>query len=82
MATFADYMKHLLHIIKVAGPEHVGLGADWDGGGGVKGMEDIASLPKITERLVQEGYSEAQIDGILGGNLLRLMRQVEAAAGH
>lgn len=82
MATFADYMKHMLHIIKVAGPEHVGLGADWDGGGGVKGMEDIASLPKITERLVQEGYSEAQIDGILGGNLLRLMRQVEAAAGH
>lgn len=82
LATFNDYMKHLLHIIKMAGPEHVGLGADWDGGGGVKGMEDIASLPKITERLVQEGYSEAQIDGILGGNLLRLMRQVEAAAGH
>lgn len=82
MATFDDFMKHLLHIIKVAGPEHVGLGADWDGGGGVTGMEDIASLPRITERLLKEGYSEAQIDGILGGNVLRVMRQVEAVAAH
>ncbi len=81
-ATFDDYMKHMLHILKVAGPEHVGLGADWDGGGGVKGMEDIASLPKITERLLREGYTEAQIDGVLGGNVLRVMRAVEAAAAH
>nr|WP_175498010.1 dipeptidase [Dokdonella immobilis] len=78
-ATFEDYMKHMLHILEVAGPEHVGLGADWDGGGGVSGMIDVASLPKITERLLREGYSEAQIKGVLGGNLLRVMRAVEAA---
>jgi membrane dipeptidase len=79
-ASFEDYMKHMLHILEVASPEHVGLGADWDGGGGVEGMEDIAALPKITERLLREGYSEAQVEGVLGGNLLRVMRAVEAAA--
>jgi membrane dipeptidase len=78
-ATFDDYMKHMLHILRVAGPEHVGLGADWDGGGGVSGMRDVSSLPKITERLLREGYSEEQIKGVLGGNLLRVLRAVEAA---
>ena len=78
-ATFEDYMKHMLHILEVAGPEHVGLGADWDGGGGVSGMIDVTSLPKITERLLREGYSEDQVRGVLGGNLLRVMRAVEAA---
>lgn len=77
-ATFEDYMKHMLHILEVAGPEHVGLGADWDGGGGVAGMQDVSSLPKITERLLREGYSEAQVRGVLGGNLLRVMRAVAA----
>ncbi|MEZ5461588.1 dipeptidase [Dokdonella sp.] len=77
-ATFEDYMKHMLHILNVAGPEHVGLGADWDGGGGVLGMEDITALPKITERLLQEGYTPEQVKGVLGGNLLRL---IDAAQG-
>jgi membrane dipeptidase len=81
-ATFDDYMRHMLHLIEVAGPEHVGLGADWDGGGGVPGMEDVAALPKITERLLQAGYSERDIDGILGGNVLRVLRQVEAVAAN
>lgn len=79
-ASFEDYMKHMLHILKVAGPEHVGLGADWDGGGGVTGMEDITALPKITERLLKEGYTPEQVKGVLGGNLLRVMRASEAAA--
>lgn len=78
-ATFEDYMKHLLHILDVAGAEHVGLGADWDGGGGVRGMMDVSNLPRISERLLREGYSEAQVRGVLGGNLLRVMRAVEAA---
>ena len=78
-ATLEDYMKHLLHILEVAGPEHVGLGADWDGGGGVAGMEDVSGLPKITERLLLEGYSEVQVTAILGGNLLRVVRAADAA---
>ena len=74
-------MRHLLHVIEVAGPEHVGLGADFDGAGGLTsvGFEDVTALPRITERLLAEGFSEEQIAGFWGGNLLRVMRQVEAA---
>lgn len=79
-ASFEDYMRHLLHILKVAGPKHVGIGADWDGGGGVTGLEDVAALPKITQRLLEEGYSEQQIQDIWGGNLLRIMGEVERIA--
>jgi len=79
-ATFDDYMRHLLHILKVAGPQHVGIGADWDGGGGVAGLEDVSALPRITERLLKEGYTEADVRAIWGGNLLRVLRAVEAAA--
>lgn len=77
-ADFDDYMRHLLHIIKVAGWEHVGLGADWDGGGGVEGYEDIAALPKVVQALLDAGYDEKQIAGILGGNTVRLIRDVQA----
>lgn len=76
-ATFDDYMAHVLHIIKVAGYEHVGFGADWDGGGGVVGMEDITGLPKITARLLQEGYSEAQLAAMWSGNLLRVLGEAQ-----
>lgn len=70
---FDDYMAHVLHILEVIGPEHVGFGADWDGGGGVAGMEDITALPKITARLLAEGYTESQIASMWSGNLLRVL---------
>ncbi len=79
-ATLEDYFAHILHILKVAGPDHVGFGADWDGGGGVVGLEDITDLPKITARLLQEGYTEQQIENIWSGNLLRVIRQAQAVA--
>jgi membrane dipeptidase len=79
-ADFDLYMRALLHAIRVMGVDHVGLGADWDGGGGVIGMEDITALPRISARLRREGYSEADIAKVMGGNLLRVMRQVQAAA--
>lgn len=80
-ADFEMYMASMLHVLKLVGPDHVGLGADWDGGGGVAGMEDVAALPRITERLVAEGYSEEDIRKILGGNVIRLLRTAEAAKG-
>ena len=79
-ATLEDYFAHILHILKVAGPDHVGFGADWDGGGGVEGLEDVSLLPKITARLLQEGYTEQQIENIWSGNLLRVIRQAQALA--
>jgi membrane dipeptidase len=79
-ADFDDYMRHLLHIIQVAGWEHVGLGADWDGGGGVDGYEDITALPKVVQALLDAGYSDIQVRAILGGNTIRLIREVQALA--
>lgn len=81
-ADFDLYMRSMLHAIRVMGIDHVGLGADWDGGGGVIGMEDVTALPRISARLRQEGFSEADVAKVMGGNLLRVMRQVQAAAAH
>ncbi len=80
-ATFDDFMGHVLHALKLIGPDHVGIGLDWDGGGGVTGMEDVASVHKITERLLAEGYKPDDIRKIWGGNVLRLLRAAEADAG-
>jgi membrane dipeptidase len=79
-ATFDMFMRSMLHAIAVMGVDHVGLGADWDGGGGVQGMEDIRFLPRISERLRLEGFSDRDIAKIMGGNLLRVMRQAQAFA--
>jgi membrane dipeptidase len=79
-------MQNLLHALKIAGPDHVGIGADWDGGGGVIGMEDVADLGKVTAALKQAGYNDADIAKIWSGNLLRVLRAAEdyarTAASH
>jgi len=79
-ATFDDVMANLLHALKVAGVDHVGIGLDWDGGGGVAGMEDVADVPRITEALLAAGYSRADIAKIWSGNVLRVLAAAEAAA--
>jgi membrane dipeptidase len=79
-ATLDEFMRSLLYAIKVMGVDHVGLGADWDGGGGLQEMKDISGLPMITARLRQAGYSEADIEKIWSGNTLRLLRQAERHA--
>jgi membrane dipeptidase len=79
-ASFDDFMKHVLHALEVVGPEHVGIGADWDGGGGVTGMEDVSALPKITERLLAAGYSQADLQKIWSGNVLRVLHAAEQYA--
>jgi membrane dipeptidase len=79
-ANFDDFMKHVLHALEVVGPQHVGLGADWDGGGGVTGLQDVADLPKITQRLLAAGYSEQDLAAIWSGNVLRVLRKAEEYA--
>ena len=76
-ASFEDFMGSLLHTLKLVGPEHVGIGADWDGGGGVVGFEDVADLPKVTARLKAAGYTDADLSAIWGGNVLRVMKQAQ-----
>jgi membrane dipeptidase len=76
-ATFEDYMAHLLHALKVAGVDHVGIGIDFDGGGGVTGLDDATDYPRITGRLLKEGYTEADLQKIWSGNVLRVLRAAE-----
>jgi membrane dipeptidase len=73
-------VDHVDHAVKVGGIDHVGLGSDFDGAEMPYGMEDVSRLPRITDALLQKGYSESDIEKILGGNALRLMQDVEAAA--
>lgn len=78
-ATFEDFMNHLNHALKVAGVDHVGIGIDFDGGGGVTGLNDASDYWKISERLLAEGYTREDLAKIWGGNVLRLLRAAEAA---
>jgi membrane dipeptidase len=79
-ADFERYMAMVLHVIQVAGVDHVCFGADWDGGGGIKGMEDISALPQVTARLRAAGYSDADLAKMWGGNILRILGEAERAA--
>lgn len=76
-ATFEDFMKHLLHALNTAGVEHVGIGADWDGGGGDVGLEDCSQNWKITARLLKKGYKVADLEKIWSGNALRVLKAAE-----
>ncbi len=79
-ATFDDFMKHVLHAIDVAGIDHVGMSGDFDGGGGLEGLDDITAYPKITAALLKAGYSKDDVAKFWGGNVLRVMRQAQAMA--
>jgi membrane dipeptidase len=72
-------IDHIDHIAKVAGVDHVGLGSDFDGVSGAtpSGIDSAADLPKITQALLDRGYSAEDIKKILGGNLMRVFREVE-----
>jgi membrane dipeptidase len=75
---FSVLIDHIDHIAKVAGIDHVGLGSDFDGIPSLpEGIDSAADLPKITEALMARGYSPSDCDKILGGNFLRVFRQVE-----
>lgn len=72
-ANFEQFIAMVLRAIEVAGPDHICFGADWDGGGGLMGIEDIAAQPKITARLKAAGYSDADIEKMWSGNVLRIL---------
>lgn len=78
-SSFEKFMEHMLYMLELVGPDHVGMGADWDGGGGVVGMSDVAALPRVSEALLEAGYTEEDLAKIWSGNMMRLMREVEAA---
>ncbi len=76
-ATILDAMQHLDHAIQVMGIDHVGLGTDFDGDGGICGLANASELTNFTRQLLDHRYSEDDIQKIWGGNFLRVMRQVQ-----
>lgn len=76
-ASWERIVEHIDHAVKLVGPDHVGLGSDFDGGSMPVGMEDCTKLPQITEALMRKGYKEDDLRKILGLNTLRLMERVE-----
>ena len=79
-ATLLDAMEHLEHMIAVAGVEHVGIGSDFDGDGGVPGIASASEMINITRLLLHKRYSENDLSLIWGGNFLRVMQLVQDAA--
>jgi membrane dipeptidase len=79
-ATISDVADHIDHIVKVAGIDHVGIGCDFDGGGGIDDVFDASEVMNITIELVRRGYSEVEIEKIWGGNFMRVFRDVRAVA--
>jgi membrane dipeptidase len=75
VGTVAD---HIEHIAKIAGIDHVGIGSDYDGVSALpQGLEDVACFPNLTAELLRRGYSEGDVKKVLGGNVLRVMREAE-----
>ena len=80
LANVKNVVDHIDHIVNVAGIDHVGIGCDFDGGGGIEGVFDASEVMNITIELVRRGYSEDQIEKIWGGNLIRVFKEVQAIA--
>ena len=79
-ANLKDFVDHIDHAVKLLGIDHVGISSDFDGGGGVIGWNDASETLNVTVELVRRGYTEAQIEKLWGGNLLRVLEEVERIA--
>lgn len=76
----ADLVDHIDYIVEKIGIEHTGISSDFDGGGGIEGWNDASETFNVTLELVKRGYTEEEIDLIWGGNLLRVLDEVQAFA--
>ena len=79
-ATIDDAVCHIRHMVEVAGIDHVGIGTDFDGDGGIIGCADASEIINLTRRLRAGGFAEEEIEKLWGGNFLRVMREVQAVS--
>lgn len=77
LATVKDVVDHIDHVVQVIGIDHVGIGTDFDGGGGVEGCKTASDIKNITIELLYRGYSRSEICKIWGGNIMRVLKEVE-----
>jgi len=80
LATVKDAVNHIDHVVQVIGIDHVGIGTDFDGGGGIEGCRSVAEMKNITVELLRRGYSKKDIEKIWGGNFMRVLRRAEEYA--
>lgn len=78
--TVADYVDHIDHVKNLVGIDYVGIGSDFDGGGGLSDCKDVSQIPNITAEMVKRGYTEEEIQKVWGGNFFRVFAQVEKMA--
>jgi membrane dipeptidase len=76
----SDFVNHIDYLVEKMGIDHVGISSDFDGGGGIEGWSDASETFNVTLELVKRGYTEAQIEQLWSGNLLRVLDNVEAVA--
>ena len=76
----SDFIDHIDYMVKLIGIDHVGISSDFDGGGGIEGWSDASETLNVTLALVERGYSEEEIEKLWGGNLLRVLDEVQAVA--
>lgn len=76
LPTVSDYVDHIDYVKNLVGVNYVGIGSDFDGGGGLKDCADVSEFPRITEEMLKRGYTEDEIDKVWGGNFLRVFNEV------
>ena len=79
-ATVTDFVDHIDYAVELIGIDYVGISSDFDGGGGVVGWYDASETLNVTIELVRRGYSDEDVAKLWGGNLLRVLRDVESVA--
>ncbi len=75
--TIADYVDHIDHVKNLVGIDYVGIGSDFDGGGGLEDCVDVSQFPNITREMLKRGYTEKEIEKVWGGNFFRVFKEVE-----
>ena len=77
LPTVADYVDHIDHVKNLVGIDYVGIGSDFDGGGGLEDCVDVSQFPNITREMLKRGYTEKEIEKVWGGNFFRVFKEVE-----
>ncbi len=76
-ATVADAVDHIDHVIQIAGIDYVGIGTDFDGGGGIEDVMDVSQMKNLTIEMLRRGYTKKELEKIWGGNVMRVLKEVE-----